>query len=175
MSTKINNYLENICIDKINDKSFIIQSYFVLFPSSKMVNSKHNININEPFENNKNIIYDKLSECYYYNLSFNKNKYKVLDVITNIKCNYELSKIFFLYNLEIKCDINKVTLPLVSMYYTPINFLIKIDKQDNINIDLSFDAYTIRTSYLMNFACQSKIVNDKNLVFCNGLFIGYYN
>jgi hypothetical protein len=168
--------INNIIGDDIHtkSKSYLITSSLVLYPTISMVKYKYNININEPFENNKNIIYDKLTESYYYNFSLNKKQHAILDIIENIRCNYELSKLFFLYNLEINCDINKVMLPLVNMYYIPINFLIKIYKQDIINIDFSFDAYTIANKNRKQFGYYTMINNEK-LIFEKGRFIGYNN
>lgn len=167
--TKIKTVSDNM------DETKIICTSFILYPTAVMIKHKNNININEPFENNKNIIYDKLTESYYYNLYLDITKYKMLDIIKNINCNYELTKLYFLHNLEIKCDINKVTLPIVNMYYIPINFLIKIDKQEIINIDLSFDAYTIENGYRKCFKTSTKyITNDENIVFREGQFVGYH-
>lgn len=158
-------------------KSCVVFSSLIMYPSIQIVKYKYNITVNEQFENNKNIIYDKLTESYYYNLSLDKKQNnKILDIIENINCNYEITKLYFLYNLEIKCDINKVALPLFNMYYTPINFLIKIDKQDIINIDLSFDAYTLRNSLRIHYIKNvTDITNNENMVFKKGQFVGYNN
>ena len=62
---------------------------------------------------------------------------------------------------NINCDINKVTLP--------INFLININKQDIIDINLSFDNYTIENGYRKCFKTSTKyITNDVNIVFKEG-------
>lgn len=159
--------------DKIINK---VATGFILYPSTVMIKHKYDITINELFENNKNIIYDETTKGYYYNFYLDISKYKMLDIIKNIDSNYEIVKLYFLNNLEIKCDINKVMLPIVNMSFVPINFLIKINKQDILDINLSFDAYTIENGYRKCFKTSTKyITNDENIVFKDGRFIGYSN
>lgn len=147
---------------------------FILYPSAVMVKHKYDININESFENNKNIIYDEINKSYYYNFYLDTTKYKMIDIIKNINSNYEIAKLYFLHNLEIKCDINKVMLPIVNMSFVPVNLLLKINKQDILDINLSFDAYTIENGYSKCFKTSTKyITNDESIVFKGGQFIGY--
>ena len=167
--TNINRYN----YDDITNK---VAAGFVLYPSAVMIKHKYNININESFENNKNIIYDEITKSYYYNFYLDTTKYKMIDIIKNINSNYKIAKLYFLHNLEIKCDINKVTLPIVNMTFVPVNLLLKIDKQDIIDINLSFDNYTIENGYRKCFKTSTKyITNDDNIVFKEGHFIGYTN
>jgi hypothetical protein len=130
----------------------------------KVIKYKHKDIINNK---SKYITYDIITKKYYCIYYFTREK----DLITNIKCN--IDNIQLLFNNEIiKCDINDLILPLISMRYLTTEFKILLPNNFK-EFEISYDVY------LFNNDIRRKLYNSnvlyKNIIFNNGSFIGYKN
>ena len=90
---------------------------------------------------NSSIITNKINDIYYkiYNIS-----YFNFDIISNIRCNIIGSKIINFNKKLLHCELQDVTLPY--LIYLPLNIAIPINKNNDTNIEISYDAYTITTN-----------------------------
>ena len=111
----------------------------------------------------------KLDNKYYY-------KYTLfpltnIDIINNIKCNDNI-KLFF-NDQEIKTNIKFVTLPIVSMMFTEINFYIEIsnyEENDSVRyIYLSYDCYMLDLLFRKDY--YNNVINDNGMKFNDGIYI----
>ena len=136
----------------IEEKNPPADSIFMPFVENPLLNAiKYTIE-------SKNIILDPLSK----KKQFEFSRFYV-DVITNIKCND--NSILLLNNQQIKCNINKITLPIINMQYTSSKIEIVSDEL------ISYDIYLF-SDKLRDQLRKKRVINNEHMLFFAG---GVYN
>ena len=104
-------------------------------------NNIPHIFITSPYGSGKTTLLKEFISTYYkiYNIS-----YFNFDIISNIRCNIIGSKIINFIKKLLHCELQDVTLPY--LIYLPLNIAIPIKKNNDTNIEISYDAYTITTN-----------------------------
>jgi hypothetical protein len=93
----------------------------------------------------------------------------LVDLITNIRCNYKFSLVFH-YDQEVPCNTDNLTLPMFALMYCPTSLSIELPYEVIVSrVIIRYDAYTLETS-LRNKWFTSDIVNGEGMLFSEGTF-----
>ena len=171
-SLSIDYYLDNNTIYKLFENNITIDS--IQYTIDKSINCS-NITINNTNINNiNNITID--NNLSYIIIDCDKN---LCDIITRIKCNYKIS---LLFNNTINIySIENISLPILFMIYTKIQFKIYFNNRDEFindymmdRIKIKYDCYTLNTHYIKKILEEYKnkkyAVNNRGMFFENGIF-----
>ena len=148
-----------INLDKINPDLDEILSTFII---NSNLNAIKYVYEKEIIVDEKDIMYDSDRNQYFYNFEIPRSL--STDIITNIQCNKNIMVLFHYIN-EIKCDINKLTLPIFNLQYCPIFLSILLDK--NTKIAIKYDVYTLNNT-IRETLKNNVIINNEKLIFNNG-------
>jgi len=173
-SLSIDNNPDNKTIYELFEKNITIDS--IQYTIDKSINCS-NITINNTnITNTTNITIDNNNNLSYIIIDCDKF---FCDIITRIKCNYKIS---LLFNNTINIySIENISLPILFMIYTKIQFKIYFENRDEFindymmdRIKIKYDCYTLNTHYIKNILEEYKnkkyAVNNRGMFFENGIF-----
>ena len=105
------------------------------------------------------LVIDNITNIMYLNINFIPDN--LIDIISNIKCDYNVDVIFN-NNCKLNIDIDKITIPIYYIYYSPIIFSIKLNEKEDYYdmpniIKISYTCYCIENDL------RQQLINDKNL------------
>ena len=126
----------------------------------------------------KNVHTVELIECenfFIYNIDT-----QLKDIISNIQCNCDHVVILnggypsYVNQLDtIALDTVDLTLPLCNIK-SSINIKVYLKKINSINLEISYDVYTLSDTIRENLM-RERIINNQNNIFCCGSIFGIYD